>query len=160
MNKLKSEYNNIYMGIKSFFNKAGNSTKKLFTKDTANAAKSMFRKAEDTAQMIKKEAPGFVDTALRKTSNTLREAAPVVGTIGKAISMASPALAGVPGIGVGLAAGGAALGAGLSNSERGIRKTGQLVGDIRNEVKRPPNRGIQKSKPVEEESEMFGNLFV
>ena len=149
------------MGIKSFFNKAGNGAKKFFSKDTANAAKSMFRKAEDTAQMIKREAPGFIDTALRKTSNTLKEAAPVVGKIGSGISMASPALAGVPGIGVGLAAGGSALGMALQKSERGIKKGGQLVGDIRNEVKRPSNRGgIEARKPVEEESEMFGNLFV
>lgn len=143
------------MGIKSFFNKAGGGVKKFFSKDTANAAKSMFRKAEDAAQMIKKEAPGVIDTALRKTSNTLKEAAPVVGKIGTALQMASPALAAVPGVGVGLAAGGAALGTALQKSEKSIKKGGQLVGDIRNEVKRPPNRGIQASKP---EPNLFNEL--
>ena len=121
------------MAIKSFFNKAG------------RGIKTAFRKTEDVAQMVKRDAPGFIDTALRKTANTLGESAPIVGKIGQALSMASPALAAVPGVGMGLAAGGSALGTALSKSERGIGKTAQLIGDIRSEVRRP--RGIQASKP-------------
>lgn len=125
------------MAIKSFFNKAG------------RGIRTAFRKTEDVAQMVKRDAPGFIDTALRKTANTLGESAPIVGKIGQALSMASPALAAVPGVGMGLAAGGSALGTALSKSERGIGKTAQLVGDIRSEVRRPTGgaRGIQASKP-------------
>ena len=145
------------MGFKSMLKKASGGAKKFFTKDTANVAQSMFKKVEDTAQMIKKEAPGVIDTALRKTSNTLKDSAPIVGGIGKALQMASPALAGVPGIGIGLSAGGMALGTALSNSQKSIKKTGQLVDGIRNEVKRP-SKGIEAKKPENEPINLLQEL--
>jgi hypothetical protein len=134
-----------------FFSKAGDSAKRFFTKQTADTAKDVFRKTEAVVKQVKKEAPGVIDEALRKTSNTLKEAAPVVGKIGTGIAMASPALAAVPGIGVGLAAGGAALGTGLQKSERGIKKLGGVVGDIRQETTLKRGSGIQAPKPVVEE---------
>jgi hypothetical protein len=137
--------------IKRFFTKGGDQAKRLFTKDTANTAKDVFRKTEAVVKQVKKEAPGIIDEALRKTSNTLKETAPVIGKIGTGIAMASPALAGVPGIGVGLAAGGTALGTALQKSERGVKKLGGLVGDIRKETTLKRGSGIQAPKPVEEE---------
>lgn len=136
-----------------FFSKAGDSAKRFFTKDTANAIKSGFQKTEAVVKQIKNEAPGQIDIALRKTASTLKEAAPVIGKIGTGIAMASPALAGVPGIGVGLAAGGAALGTALQKSEKGVRKLGQTVGDIRKEttLRRGSTSGIMAPKPMEEE---------
>lgn len=137
--------------IKRFFTKGGDQAKRFFTKDTANAAKDVFRKTEAVVKQVKNEAPGIIDEALRKTSNSLKEAAPVIGKIGTGIAMASPALAAVPGIGVGLSAAAAGAGTALQKSERGIKNLGGVVGDIRKETTLKRGSGIQAPKPVEEE---------
>lgn len=153
------------MGVppRRLFSKLGDNTKKFFSKDTANTAKDIFRKTEAVVKQVKKEAPGVIDEALRKTSSTLKEAAPIVGKIGTGISMAAPALAAVPGIGVGLAAAAGGAGTALQKSEKGIKKLGKLTGDIRQETTLKKGSGIQAAKPEpapELDSELFGNLFV
>ena len=139
------------------FSKAGNSAKRFFTKQTADAVKDAFRKTEGFVQDVKKQAPREIDIALRKTGSTLKEAAPVLSGIGRGVSMAAPALAAVPGIGIGLSGAASGLGSGLVAGSRGAKQLGGLVGDIRRET--TGRSGIRAKKPEEEESNDAMSFF-
>jgi len=147
------------MGIKNFFRKVSpNNISKAFIKG-GDIANKYFKKAENISNDIQKQAPGIIDTALRKTQNSMAKLAPVVSKIGMGAGLAAPMLAGIPVIGTGLAAGAAGLAASAPGISKGLEKAGQLSRNLRQVAK--GNYSIEASKPPqpEQESEMFGNMF-
>jgi hypothetical protein len=146
------------MGIKNFFRKVSpTNISKAFIKG-GDIANNYFKKAENISNQIEKKAPGIIDTALRKTQNSLAKAAPIVSKIGMGAGLAAPMLAGIPVVGAGLAAGAAGLSASAPGISKGLQKAGQLSSNLRQVAK--GNYRIEASKPEpEQESEMFGNMF-
>ena len=130
------------MGLRSFFRKAEHGigaaeagAKKFFSKDTGRR----------------------LDNSLRKVQNTLPKVADGIRKAGAVAGMLAPAAAGIPLIGVPLAAGLTAASASAPSLARGLNQASKVSNGIRNEVKRPM---IEKAKPAPEpESEMFGNMF-
>ena len=146
------------MGIKNFFRKASpNNISKAFIKG-GDIANKYFKKAENISNQIEKKAPGIIDTALRKTQNSMGKIAPIVSKIGQASGMVSPLLAAIPGIGVPLAGAAASFAQSAPNIAKGLKQIGNTSNDLRHVAK--GNYSIEASKPLpEQESEMFGNMF-
>ena len=146
------------MGIKNFFRKASpTNISKAFIKG-GDIANKYFKKAENISNDIQKQAPGIIDTALRKTQNSMAKLAPVVSKIGMGAGLAAPMLAGIPVVGTGLAGAAAGLAASAPGISKGLEKAGKLSSNLRQVAK--GNYSIEASKPQpEQESEMFGNMF-
>ena len=123
--------------------KIGGNVKKFFSKNT-----------EDKIVGGLKKIPQVLETGLRKTGSTLEQSAPIIDKIGKVAGMVAPELASVPLVGVPLASGAMALSASAPALSRGVRKTGNLLENVRKETK----SGVQAPKPQKEEYNAFDEL--
>ncbi len=130
------------MGLRSFFRKAERGIG-----DVEKGAKKFFSK--DTGRRL--------DNSLRKVQNTLPQVADGIKKAGAIAGMLAPGAAGIPLVGVPLAAGLTAASAAAPALASGLNQASKVSRGIRNEVKKPM---IERAKPTPEpESEMFGNMF-
>ena len=131
--------------MSNFFKKAGSGLKKAFSKDTGRQITGGFKKLESGIRTAEREVPKFIDTAVRKTSNTLDKVSDVMSKVGQAGQILAPALTAInPGLG----ASAMAMSSGASQMAGKIDEQNQSVKQLR-DVTKPGQRtgGIQAQKP-------------
>jgi len=113
-------------------------------------------------KFFSKETGRKVDSTLRKVQNTLPEIADGVRKSGKIAGMIAPLAAGIPVYGAPIAGALTGYAAASGGVSKGLKEASGVGRGVRKELNLKGQKpSIEAPKPEpQEESEMFGNLFV